>query len=143
MRAPILALAGILMLAGCTATVPETPTGVEGIEEAIEQESGGQVDLDGDAELPADWPAELPVPEGELLTAVVIDGSHSLTIRVPSEAAAEGVVARIEALGFTDLGGMDTPEFVAHTLERDGWTVTIGWTVSDDEILLSYTSGPH
>lgn len=139
---------GLVLLAGCFGPAPVgvpggVPGGTDELEEQIEQETGGEVDLDGDAEVPADWPAELPLPPGRPISAIVVDGSHNLTYRIADPAIGEGIVAELVAAGFTDLGGMDTDEFVAHTLERDGWNVTIGWVISDEEILLTYTSGPR
>lgn len=142
---PRLLLVGVVAVLALTACAPSLPGpwGANPIEDAIEQETGGQVDLGGHATVPADWPAELPLPAGDLLAAVAVDGSHSLTYRVADEGVGERLVAQLVALGFAELAAADYGELVSHSLERDGWTVVVGWLVADDAVTLTYHSGAH
>lgn len=141
------AVAALALLAGCAApslpAVPGLPgTTIEDYEDAVEQETGGTVDFT-DAKVPADWPAELPIPPGRLIMAMSIDGAQTLQIHVDGSEVGEALVAQVVALGFADQGGVDTEQFVSHTLVRDDWQVVVGWITSDDEVLLTYQSGAH
>ncbi len=131
----------VTLLAGCAPSLP-LPGGAGDLEEAIEQETGGQVDLGDAASVPADWPAELPRPEGRLITAVSVDGGHTLIYTIADESVGERLVAEVVALGFEEIGSSDLGDLVSHVLERDGWTVTIGWVLTD-EIALTYASSAH
>lgn len=129
---------GAALLAGCASPL-SLPIGPGGIEDIIEQETGGQVDLGGNASLPADWPSELPLPDGDLIAVIAADGTHALTYRIANEAVAERLVADLEAIGFVETAGADLGELVTKSLARDAWTVTVGWVLGD-EIALNYTS---
>jgi hypothetical protein len=134
-----LALAALL-LAGCAPSLPiPGPDVLEGL---IEDQTGGEVGLGTD--LPDDWPSELPLPEGDLVAAVAVDGTHGLTYRIADESAGERLVAALEAIGFVVTGTADLDDLVATNLDRDGWAITVGWVFeNDDTIVLSYNSGAH
>lgn len=129
------------LLAGCAPSLPGIP-GPGTLEDAIEQETGGQVDLGDAASVPADWPTELPLPDGRLISAVSVDGGHSLIFTIADESVGEDLVADVAALGFEEVAVSDMGELVTYVLERDGWNVTIGWLLTD-EIALTYTSAAH
>jgi hypothetical protein len=136
------AVLGLVLLSGCASPLPGG-LGPGGLEEAIEQETGGQVDLGG-AALPADWPAELPLPAGDLVSSISSDGTQVLTYRIADTSVGERLVADLQALGFTSTATSDMGGLVAHVLDRDGWVVTIGWVSGDEDgVVLNYSSGPH
>lgn len=133
---------GLVLLSGCASPLPGG-LGPGGLEEAIEQETGGEVDFGGSS-LPADWPAELPLPAGDLVSSISSDGTQVLTYRIDDPSVGERLVADLEALGFVSTTSSDMGELVAHVLDRDGWVVTIGWVSGDEDgVVLNYSSGPH
>lgn len=135
-------LLGLVLLSGCASPLPGG-LGPGGLEEVIEQETGGEVDFGG-ASLPADWPAELPLPAGDLVSSISSEGTQVLTYRIDDPSVGERLVADLESLGFTTTTTSDMGELVATVLDRDGWMVTVGWVSGDEDgVVLNYSSGPH
>jgi hypothetical protein len=133
---------GLVLLSGCASPLPGG-LGPGSLEDAIEQGTGGQVDV-GTASLPADWPAELPVPAGDLFASISSDGTQVLTYRIADASVGESLVADLQALGFVTTATTDMGELVVHALERDEWTVSVSWVSGDEDgVVLNYSSGPH
>jgi hypothetical protein len=81
----------------------------QGIEGAVEEATGGDVSLSG--ELPADFPAEVPLLEGEIVFAAGAAGEGWLVTMTSSAAdPVADAVAALEGAGFapdTTLSGTD------------------------------------
>ncbi len=72
----------------------------QGIEGAVEEATGGDVEIGG--ELPADFPAEVPILEGDIVFAAGSMGDGWLvTITPKSDDPVAEAVAALEAAGFT------------------------------------------
>ena len=139
------AVLGLVLLSGCGSPLPGgvVPGGLEEtLEQTLEQETGGELDLGG-AALPSDWPAELPLPAGDLMSSISSDGTQVLTYLIDDVSVGERLVADLSALGFTETASADMGELVTNVLDRDGWVVSVGWAIGDDQIVLNYSSGPH
>jgi hypothetical protein len=89
-------LAGVPALTGCAM--------IEGI---IEQQTGGDVDLGGDT-VPEDFPAEVPLAEGEVVNGSSISAAEgkvwNVLMNVSDPAAPASIAAQLEAAGFTSAG---------------------------------------
>lgn len=72
-----------------------------GVEEAIEGATGGDVSLD---ELPADFPASVPVIDGEIAVAAGAGGAEGWVVVITSPAAdpVAEAVSELQAAGFTE-----------------------------------------
>lgn len=141
MRKPALTIgSGVLValasltLVGCANPIDEIIT--QGTQNAIEgaiEGATGNADIDintgGGASVPADWPSEVPLPDGEVQMSVKADGSFSLTM-LADAAEVEATVERIKAAGFTDDGSIDVGETRILALKNDLWSV--GITITED-----------
>jgi hypothetical protein len=104
--AVVLALGMTPLLAGCF--MPLQSLVQQGAEQAAENATGGDVDLNLDgsgASLPADWPAEVPVIDGEIEASVRLgEGSEttwSVTVTIVSVTEAWATIkSDFEAAGF-------------------------------------------
>ncbi|NYG22834.1 hypothetical protein BJY17_003581 [Agromyces hippuratus] len=105
----------------------------KGVEDAIEDATGGDVSLSG--ELPADFPASIALIDGEITFAAGAGGSEGWIVMVSSSSAdpVADAAAKLEAAGFTEdttLNG-DTASAVVYSngehivlLASDGEVVT-------------------
>jgi hypothetical protein len=79
-------------------------SGCAAIEGIIEQQTGGDVDLGGNT-VPEDFPAEVPLAEGEVVNGSTITGGEgkvwNVLLNVSDPAAPESIAAQFEAAGFT------------------------------------------
>jgi hypothetical protein len=94
---------GAVLLVGLPAL-----TGCSMIEGIIEQQTGGDVDLGGNT-VPEDFPAEVPLADGDVVNGSKITGSGGETVwnvlmNVSDPAAPESIAAQLEGAGFTSAG---------------------------------------
>jgi hypothetical protein len=89
-----------LLFTGCSAN-PVGDLVNQGVEDAVESATGGDVNLDG--ELPADFPESVPVIDGTInVSGAGPDGEGWLVILTPTAADPVGAAsAELEAAGFT------------------------------------------
>lgn len=93
----VVLLAGMPALAGCAV--------VEGI---IEQQTGGDVEIGGTT-VPDDFPAEVPLIDGEVVNGSAFTGpggerTWNVLLNVADPAAPESITAQLEAAGFVSTG---------------------------------------
>jgi hypothetical protein len=103
-RAAAVTLAALLVLAapalaGCSL--------IEGI---VEEQTGGDLDIGGNT-VPADFPAEVPLADGEVVNGSAITGSGgervwNVLMNVSDPAAPESIAAQLEAAGFATADGV-------------------------------------
>lgn len=116
------------------------------VEEVVEDRTGIEVSTGENgrsAALPDDWPG-LPVPEGRIVSAMTIEGTHSLTIEVSREDLIESTIAELLAGGFTEAAKADYGQMVTLVLSSPEWNVSLGWLREDgeDARVLTYTASP-
>lgn len=138
-------------LTACANPVEQLTQGA--IEGLIEQQTGGNIDLDiggmsittedgstvdfgGSAGLPNDWPG-LPVPNGEVIASVVSDGTYSLTIHT-SESEMQGLISSLQAEGFEITDTMNIGELNTTMLESTNYRVSVAWFADEDAGQLQY-----
>ena len=114
--AGVLATAGPALLGGCSA--------IEGI---IEQQTGQEVELGG-REVPADFPEEVPLIEGEVILGSVI-GSDSqriwnVIIKV-GDGALDQITTQLTDAGFTATPVTETAQGSAVTFNKDDLGVLV------------------
>lgn len=131
-----------LSLAGCLPGLPNLPIGPGSSGPGGSGGSGGGQVLPS-ASVPGDWPGELPLPDGQLVTSTTADGTHSLVYRVARTEVGEHLVEELVARGFTLEATSDMGQLVTNVLARDGWTVSVGWLIDGDDVTLTYVSGKH
>lgn len=143
-RRPIIAalalcLAG-LGLAGCTPDLSNVAGSVA--EEIVERSTDQSVDLGASADLPDDWPADVPVPDGHLFSAISVDGTHALSYRVAEADAAERLVDDLIAAGFAKESEADIGGFSSFGLTRSDWQATVGLLGEEGDFMLSFSITP-
>ena len=97
------AIAGITasLLTGCFGNPGDLVN--QGVEDAIESATGGEVSLDGD--LPADFPTSVPLIEGDISVAAGAGGAEGWVVVVTPSDSGDPVadaVSELEAAGFTE-----------------------------------------
>lgn len=110
------------------------------IEETIERESGVDVDIDngGGASVPADFPAELPQPDGRLNSAIKTEELWMLVYEIDDVSAAEGLAAWFVDNGYTEIGASDAGGLRTWIYESEAYNVSLGM-LEVDTISLQYT----
>lgn len=124
-------LVGLPTLTGCSV--------VEGI---IEQQTGGDVDLGGNT-VPADFPSDVPLADGDVVNGSKITGGDGETVwnvlmNVADPAAPESIAAQLEGAGFTSAGtGEVSDSGGTLTYTKDDLVVNVllgktdsGWTAN-------------
>ncbi len=114
-----------------------------GVENAVEGATGVDIDVDSGsgASLPADWPSDLPVAEGRIVSALAIDGIYSVSIEATDAAAAEAGLQALLDAGFTTIAEQDYGvELRSWVMEReaDGYTMSFSTSESDGVVLVQY-----
>ena len=78
------------------------------------------------ASIPEDWPAEVPIVEGEVIVGIKpTEGTWGATIKVADEAAAQEAATLLTDAGFTELIPGTT------TFENENYTVVVQWGEAD------------
>lgn len=93
------------VLAACLVIVPAVSAcSFNPIESAIESATGGNVDVGGTS-IPDDFPAEIPLIDGDVTAAFGVgkapDKVWTVTISVPDASALDTIKADLEGAGFT------------------------------------------
>ncbi|MBX9472205.1 hypothetical protein [Microcella sp.] len=140
-----------LALSGCFANPLEQLTeglveGVVegGVEQLIEQGSGVDINFGDGAALPSDWPAELPVPDGEILISGSAEGTSTIAMNT-TPALAESGVADLLAQGFTVVQEQSAGDGTKlYILENDAYTLSYAWASGSEDgiVFLQYGVTP-
>jgi hypothetical protein len=115
-----------------------------GVEQLIEQGSGVDIDFGDGAALPSDWPAALPVPDGEILLSGSSEGTSTIAMNT-TVAFAESGLADLVNSGFTIAQEQSIGDGAkVYILENDSYTVSYAWADSSDEgvVFLQYGVTP-
>jgi hypothetical protein len=145
--AAALSLGLVVSLSGCFANPLEQLTEglVEGgVEQLIEQGSGVDINFGDGAALPSDWPAELPVPDGEIILSGSSEGTSTLAMNTTVALAQSGLDDLLDS-GFTIVQeqavGGGTQLYI---LENDSYSISYAWADGSDEgvVFLQYGVTP-
>jgi len=101
-RSTHLALAVVIAALAITPTV--SACSFNPIESAIEEATGGNVDIGGKS-IPDDFPAEVPLVDGEVVSAFGVgtapEKAWNVTITVADASALDSIKAQLEGAGFS------------------------------------------
>lgn len=99
----------IIIAAALALSIAPAVTGCSMIEGVIEQQTGGDVDLGGKS-IPKDFPADVPLAEGDVVYGAGIKSSDgqawNVTIKVSGADAFDAITTQLEDAGFTANGGV-------------------------------------
>lgn len=104
-RGAVVALAGLLLLGAAPALA-----GCSLIEGVIEQQTGGDIDLGGNT-VPADFPTEVPLADGEIVNGSAASGANgervwNVLMNVSDPDAPTSIAAQLEGAGFATAEGV-------------------------------------
>lgn len=151
-RSKMLAVAGVALLitgvAGCSNPIDSLVKG------AIEQQTGISIDEDGgsytfetedgtvtveaNGNVPADFPSNVPLPNGKLTGSSASPNMWSLLYEGLERSDIDALVQQIEAAGFSQLGLSDMGEMVQGTFQNGDLSVSLLWSESDSPSTLIY-----
>lgn len=150
MRTPITVIAAAAIaigLSGCFGNPVESL--IEStVEEAVEGATGVEVDVDTDGSgvsIPADFPSDLPMPDGDLISALSADGTFVLSFVITDENAGANLAQQFKDMGWAEEAAADMGELKTWAY-YDGSSrfVTIGQIGGEGaETQLQYTVGPR
>lgn len=127
------------------------------VEQAVEDASGGDVDINtddgsvevetdegstqigGDVELPADFPSVVPLPDGTLTSATVSSGTYTLSYQGVDKPGSDGLRAEIMASGFEEVTVTESEGYLQGGWTGNGYQISIIWSVDD---LMIYGAAP-
>lgn len=143
-----LSLATALTLSACANPLDSLIENVVGggVENLIEGQLGDDIDINfGDgAGLPSSWPAEVPVPEGEILLSGSSEGISTVSITTTA-AAIENTIRDLQDAGYTITQESNVAAGTSvYILENDTYSVSLGWVGEEGEptVFLQYAVGP-
>lgn len=116
-----------------------------GAEELVEGITGGEFDIETGGELPDDFPAELPVVDGKVQSAIgsTVDGKKIwiMTFVVDDAAATmDELRGKFAAAGFEEGVWNKTEHMTTASVQSDTYIVTLSDMMSnEDEQLISYS----
>ena len=137
-----LAIAGITatLFTGCFGNPVEDLVN-QGVEDAVEGATGGDVSLDG--ELPADFPPSIPLVDGDISFAAGAGGAEGWIVMVTSTAAdpVADAAAKLEGAGFTQDTELSGGGAAAQVYTNGEFLVLLAG--DDNGETLSYTVTPN
>jgi hypothetical protein len=117
-----------LTLSGCVSGLIDGSI-ENGLESALEGQTGGELKADisgaGGAEVPAGWPAKVPLPPGNAITSAEFGGLFSMTFTLESLDVALAHATSITNAGFT----------VVSESTYDQGTL---WSFTDGDLVVTY-----
>jgi hypothetical protein len=138
-RTAAVALAAMLLV-----VTPLALSGCSMVEGIIESQTGGDIDLGG-ATVPDDFPADVPLAEGDVVNGSAIsngDGEKvwNVLITCSDPAAPDAIAAQLEAAGFTSPGvGGITDEGGTLSYTKDALVVNVLLAKTGDSWTANYT----
>lgn len=118
------------MVLALTLTPALAACGGNPIQNVIKGATGGQLDIGGTT-LPADFPKEVPLASGDIITAASFGNADegkvwNVSIKVPDLAAITGITSQLEGAGFEVVGGTaSTEEGAANIFTKEPHTVLV------------------
>lgn len=146
--------AGALAVTGCGNAVEGIAQA--GVEKMVEDQTGAQIDVDDDggvtiegedtsfkvgtaAELPADFPSELPIPEGTLTSVVTVGGQWMLGFEGVDAEALDKVVSYYKDQGYGTGANIVAGDSKTVYFSNDTWGVSLIWdgTAGSEQLVYS------
>mgnify|MGYP000851647062 FL=1 len=145
---------GSLALTGCGNAVESIAKA--GVEKAIEDQTGTEIDIDADgggvtiegedssvkigsaAELPADFPSEFPLPDGTLISVVQMNGGWTLGYEAVQESEVDRLLEHFTSNGYEKALAVTEATGKLYSLMKDEWVVSLTWDGSGDTKPLVY-----
>lgn len=133
---------------GVTACNPLQAITEEGVEQAIEGATGGNVDIDAGAgvSIPADFPSDVPIIDATLFSSVSLGSGAEQTWNLifnvsDAQAAYADAVSMLTGAGYAEVAQTESAEGSFGSFANDAWSVTVSAVpaMGGEEPKLSYT----
>ncbi|WP_341579833.1 hypothetical protein [Microbacterium schleiferi] len=128
---PTLAVGAVLFLSGCMPSVSdivEDATGISVDENGATIETDeGTIEVGTTTEVPADFPAELPQPNGQLVSVVTAPGSWNLTYEGVEGDDVDRLVDTFIGSGYELITDGTAGDGRAVSLQSGSWVVALIW----------------
>jgi hypothetical protein len=116
----------------------------QGAEKLIEGMTGGDLDIDLGGELPDDFPSEVPLIDGKVITstAMTIDDGRSWMVNLSvkdGKAAAEEARAALTSAGFEETVWSDLGEMKSGNFSNGTYSVSLAVFLDETEPTIGYT----
>lgn len=135
-------------LAGCFQNPLETAVEKateQAVEKALEQE-GIDVDIDygtgSGVSIPDGWPASVPIPDGNIFSAMTLDDMRTITMEVASEAVGLAGLEAIKANGFDVVFEQAGEGLRTVALDGNGLSVIYGMVTDSQTTTVTISVGP-
>lgn len=136
-----LALLLALGVAGCGGPVEELVRG--GTERLVEDQTGleietgddgvsvkskdGSLELGGSAQVPEDFPAELPLPDAAPTASLSAGGSWNLTFEGVGAAEVDRLIGALAEAGYEELASTQVADTRQASYQSERWSINIVW----------------
>ena len=119
----------------------------DAVENAVEDATGVDVNVDtgadGSVSMPSDFPPEVPVISGDLLTAGSFGGMWTIVVKVGDvQAGYEDAKSKLEGAGYTSSMDMSSDGVYSALYGSDKYTVMLIAEDAGDGKVVSYTVTP-
>jgi hypothetical protein len=115
------------------------------VEKALEQE-GVDADIDfgqgSDVSVPDGWPASVPIPDGNIFSAMTLDDMRTITMEVASEAVGLAGLEAIKANGFDVVFEQAAEGLRTVALDGNGLSVIYGMVTDPETTTVTISVGP-
>jgi hypothetical protein len=115
------------------------------VEKALEQE-GVDADIDfgsgSGVSIPDGWPASVPIPDGNIFSAMTLDDMRTITMEVASEAVGLAGLEAIKANGFEVVFEQAAEGFRTVALDGNGLSVIYGMATDQETTTVTISVGP-
>jgi hypothetical protein len=147
---PLVSLAALglaIALTGCGGLVDAGADRVEEavenqVEEQLEEEAGVDVEFGENASLPDDFPESIPVPDGQIVTAIGTPDGWSVTYELASTAELDPVIDGLKSQGYTLAQELEQGQGGLLRFEGDEYIVTILVIVDVETTIAQYAVTP-
>lgn len=99
----------------------------ESLEQAVEAETGAEVDIGTGASLPSGWPANIPVPDGDIISSLATGGEFYISVTSPNAAAAQAGLEALKGAGFEVTLEQNSDGFAMYVLSDGTHDVSYSW----------------
>lgn len=148
-RAPLTIAAITLLAVGATGCFQNPiEAAIQGavndtVENVVEDATGADIDVDLDgsgATIPDGFPSELPLPEGNLVSALAVDDTYVLSYESTEDAAA-AIVAEYKAAGWNVVSEADYGDLKIFAFDNGEWQAGISTAIDGETVMVQFTAG--
>lgn len=150
-KVPLVSLLAVGVMLGVSACNPLAAVTEQAVEQAVEEATGGNIDIDagGGVSIPADFPAEIPLIDAKLFSTTSLPMGEQMTwtliftVKDPAAAFSEAS-SQLLGAGYQESLKSETAEGSFATYDNGTWNIllTSAPGAGSDDAFLSYVVSP-